>query len=127
MQAAYGAYQARMGQIRLPPLDVDYLTEIINYPSWVVESNGRILGGLIMSFDNARASIANIAVDPECQGQGIGGALVKFAQATARERGFAELFLATHALLHENLSLYRHLGWVETGRAEDRVFMKKKI
>jgi len=64
MESAYTEYQARMGGVRLPPMDVDYLSEITNYPTWVVEANGKILGGLIMSFENDRASIANIAVDP---------------------------------------------------------------
>ena len=57
MQSAYGVYRERTGGARLPPLDVDYLSEILNYPVWVVDANGDILGGLIMSFDGGRASI----------------------------------------------------------------------
>jgi GNAT superfamily N-acetyltransferase len=127
MESAYTAYQGRMDGVRLPPMDVDYFSEIKSYPSWVVESEGNILGGLIMVFENDLASIANIAVDPGFQGQGIGGALMKFAESKARESSFTELQLATHILLKENISLYRHLGWEETGRDESRVFMKKEI
>ena len=116
-----------MGGERLPPMDVDYRSEIRNYPAWVVESQGNILGGLILTFDNGRASLANIAVDPNCQGQGIGGALMTLAESTARERGFSEIHLATHVLLDENISLYRHLGWEESGRDDTKVFMKKEI
>jgi len=127
MASAYAEYEERMGGVRLPPMDVDYLFEIKNYPSWVVESEGSILGGLIMVFENDQASIANIAVAPGFQGQGIGGALMKFAESKAKENGFAELQLATHALLNENISLYQHLGWKETGRDESRIFMTKMI
>ena len=127
MESAYTAYQDRMDGMRLPPMDVDYLFEIKNYPSWVVESEETIRGGLIMSFENDQASIANIAVDPEYQGQGIGGALMKFAESKARENNFSELHLTTHVLLHENVSLYRHLDWEETSRNETKVFMKKEI
>jgi len=127
MESAYTAYQERMGGERLPPMDADYLSEIKNYPTWVIESEGSILGGLIMVFENDHASIANIAVDPNFQGQGIGGALMKFAESKANENSFSELHLATHVLLIENISLYQHLGWEETGRDETRVFMKKKI
>ena len=127
MEAAYTEYQERMGGARLPPMDADYRSEIRNYPTWVVDSQGKILGGLILVFDDDQASLANIAVDPECQGQGIGAALMKFAESTARKSGFSELHLATHVLLHENISLYRHLGWEETGRVETKVFMKKEI
>ena len=108
-------------------MDVDYSSEIENYPTWVVESDKGILGGLIMTFENEQASIANIAVDPGYQGQGIGGELMKFAESRARENNYSELHLATHVLLHENIALYRHLGWRETARDETRVFMRKKL
>ena len=127
MVSAYAVYEERMGGVHLPPMDVDYLFEIRNYPTWVVESEGNVLGGLIMVFENDQASIANIAVDPGFQGQGIGSALMKFAESKAIENGFAELQLATHALLNENISLYQHLGWKETGKDESRIFMTKRI
>jgi ribosomal protein S18 acetylase RimI-like enzyme len=127
MELAYATYQERMGGERLPPMDVDYSHEIRNYPTWVVESNETLIGGLIMTFENNKASIANIAVDPKYQGYGIGGALMKYAEAKAKEKGCSYLHLATHVLLKENISLYQHLGWEETGRDKTRVFMKKKI
>jgi len=127
MESAYSTYQERMGGARLPPMNVDYLSEIKNFPTWVVESEGRILGGLIMVFGIDQASIANVAVNPEFQGQGIGGELMRFAESKAREKGYIELQLATHVLLEENISLYRHLGWEETGRDKTRVFMAKEI
>jgi GNAT superfamily N-acetyltransferase len=127
MESAYAAYQDRMGEERLPPMDADYSSEISDYPTWVVESERGILGGLIMVFENNHASIANIAVDPRFQRQGIGGGLIRFAESKARENNFSELHLATHILLDENISLYRHLGWEETGRDETRVSMEKKL
>lgn len=127
MELAYAAYQERMGGARLPPMDVDYSSEIENYPCWVVESAGEILGGLIMTFAADRAQIANIAVAPQAQGQGIGGRLMKFAESEAGKRGFSELHLVTHALLSENISLYRHLGWKQSGKESNRVSMQKKI
>lgn len=127
MESTYITYQQRLDGIRLPPMDADYSSEIENYPTWVVESDGDILGGLIMEFDEERALIANIAVDPRFQGQGIGGELMKFAEAKAREKNYTELQLATHVLLHENISLYRHLGWREIAREDNRVMMRKII
>jgi hypothetical protein len=35
--------------------------------------------------------------------------------------------LATHVLLTENVSFYLHLGWLEIGRDDTRVYMKKNI
>ena len=127
MVSAYAPYLERMGSARLPPMDVDYATEIENFPCWVVDRAGDILGGLIMVFTRDSASIANIAVDPSAQGQGVGGMLMRFAESTAKEKGFTRLQLTTHALLNENLSLYSHLGWQETGREADRVYLHKAL
>ncbi|HAY46469.1 MAG TPA: GNAT family N-acetyltransferase [Gammaproteobacteria bacterium] len=127
MESAYKGYQERMGGLRLPPMDLDYKSEIENYPTWVAESGNDIVGGLTMSFENGQASIANIAVSPVAQGQGIGGELMRFAESKAKENGVTDLHLATHVLLHENVSLYQYLGWTETNRDETRVYMQKKI
>ncbi|KAG1665692.1 Ankyrin [Nymphon striatum] len=72
MQAAYASYLGRMGEVRLPPMDLDYSSEIKNYPTWVAECDDKIVGGITMMFEDDYASIANIAVHPEFQGQGLG-------------------------------------------------------
>ncbi len=127
MESAYAMYQKRMGGNRLPPMDVDYSAEIQHFPTWVVDANGRIFGGLIMMFKKNDATIANVAVDPEHQGKGIGSALINFAQSKAKEQGYSELHLATHVLLKENIALYQYLGWEVTERDETKVRMKKEI
>lgn len=68
-------YQDRMGSKRLPPMEIDYSREIKYYPTWINEFEGNIAGGLIVVFEKDCASIANIAVHPEFQGQGLGGSL----------------------------------------------------
>ena len=57
MESAYAAYHARMGGKRLPLMNVAYSSEIENYPVWIVELGGRILGGLIMDFENGKALV----------------------------------------------------------------------
>jgi len=64
MESAYTSYEDRLAGIRLPPMDIDYLSEIEHYPVWVVESDDNIPGGLVISFENGMASLANIAVSP---------------------------------------------------------------
>ena len=127
MKSAYTPYLERMAGQHLPPMDVDYLSEIKSYPTWVVEAGEEIIGGLIMVFDSKKASIGNIAVNPSFQGQGIGGALLKLAEREAIEKSFTDLYLATHVRLNENISLYEHLGWGKTGMEGSRVFMHKKL
>ena len=108
-------------------MEVDYFSEIRDYPTWVVESNGTVVAGLIMMFEDEFASIANIAVHPDFQGQGLGGSLMKFAETVAKEKAYPELRLATHIMLTENISLYDHLGWLEFERDNVRVYMRKEI
>lgn len=72
-------------------------------------------------------TIANIAVHPDFQGNGLGRGLMEFGETQAKQKGYSELRLATHILLKENLSLYSHLGWSEIGRDKSRIFMIKNI
>lgn len=127
MISAYSFYEQRMDGLRLPPMDADYEDEIKHYPTWVVEREGVIAGGLTMMFEDDKATLANIAINPEFQGLGIGGKLMRFAESLTIEKNYTELYLATHERLHENLSLYTHLGWVETERGNAKVSMKKTL
>ncbi len=73
----------------------------------------------------------NIAVLPDWQGKGHGRALIEFAESEARRRGWQELRLYTHALMTENIALYRRIGFTETRRVSemgyDRIYMTKRL
>jgi N-acetylglutamate synthase-like GNAT family acetyltransferase len=127
MQAAYEIYTSRLSGRALPPMEVDYREEIRSFPVWIAESDGTLVGGLILMPENGHMTIANIAVHPQFQGNGLGRGLLEFGEIEAKKKGYSELHLATHILLTENFSLYSHLGWSETGRDESRVYMKKNI
>ena len=127
MESAYSVYLQRLCDKRLPPMDADYEDEIRSFPVWVAESDKKIVGGLILMFEEHCASIANIAVHPDFQGNGLGRGLVEFAESEAKRKGYAEIRLTTHALLTENVSLYLHLGWSEIDRDDVRVYMMKKL
>jgi len=127
MKAAYLSYEEQLIGERLPPLDSDYLKEIQQFPTWVMECKGEIIGGLIMSFDAACASLSNIALHPDYQGHGLGRDLLEFAIEKAREKNFKAIRLATHKKLKQNISMYKHLGWRECGSEGSRVFLAKDI
>ncbi|WP_432666710.1 GNAT family N-acetyltransferase [Wukongibacter baidiensis] len=127
MDMAYSKYLDRLGGKRLPPMDVDYEEEIASYPVWVAESDKEIVGGLILTFEDDYTTISNVAVRPDFQGKGLGRGLMDFAESEAKSRGYSEIRLATHVLLTENISFYLKLGWIEIGRDDIRVYMKKNI
>ena len=54
--------------------------------------------------------LANIAVDPNCAGMGIGRGLIEYAGTGYRRLQNKELRLSTHVAMLENVSLYEHLG-----------------
>ncbi len=127
MCAAYTIYIHRLGGKTLPPMAVNYEKEIRSFPVYVAESEGVLVGGLILMPEEKFLTIANIAVHPNFQGNGLGRGLMDFGEEEARRRGYSHLHLATHVLLTENLSLYSYLGWSATGRDEHRIYMAKKI
>jgi ribosomal protein S18 acetylase RimI-like enzyme len=130
VHTAYGHYVARIGRPPGPMLD-DYAQRIADGQAWVLEDAGRIVAILVLEEQADSFLLDNIAVRPECQGSGHGRTLMTFAETEARQRGWREILLYTHALMTENQALYRRLGYVETGRVTekgfDRVYMSKII
>ena len=130
VHAAYQHYIARIGKPPGPMLD-DYAQRIADGQTWVLEDAERIAGMLVLEETPAGMLLDNIAVLPEYQGKGVGRALLEFAEAEARQRGFSAIHLYTHALMTENIALYSRIGYVETRRVTekgyDRVYMTKRV
>lgn len=76
--------------------------------------------------------IENLAVHPDHQGEGLGGRLLRHAEALARSEGLEELRLFTNAAFASNLALYARRGFEEQRREEIvpgsvAVFMRKRL
>lgn len=115
VDAAYIKYVPRIGMKPMPMLD-DHAARILAGQAWVYESEGQVVGWLVLIEEADHLLLDNIAVLPDRAGQGIGRALLRFTEAEAARRGHAELRLYTNALMTENLAMYARAGWVETGR-----------
>lgn len=82
--------------------------------SLVAISEGHITGHVLLTpwtvrllgQDVRAVNLAPIAVQPQRQGQGIGGALIREAHAVARAKGYAVSFLLGHA------GYYSRLGYI---------------
>jgi GNAT superfamily N-acetyltransferase len=125
---AYTRYIARIGKPPGPMLD-DYAALIRGHGVWVAGDPAE--GVIVLLARDDHLLLDNVAVDPAFQGRGVGRALILFAEAEARRRGFAELRLYTHQAMMENIALYSRTGWTETGRGEQngfaRVFFRKPV
>ncbi len=125
IDAAYVQYAARITD--LPPVSADCAEEIAKYQVWVAEIENDVVGGLVMIPEEGFMRLANMAVHPDHRGEGLGRAFVALAEAEALEQRYRELRLNTHVDMPENVRLYTHLGWEQTGRDGNKISMKKVL
>jgi GNAT superfamily N-acetyltransferase len=128
VETAYRKYVARMDRPPGPMLQ-DLRPLIESQRVWVV---ARPISGLIcLIAQEAALLVEMIAVHPGAQATGLGRQLMEFAEAEARRNGMSRLWLYTNEVMHENVSLYSHLGYREFDRRREhgynRVFMEKHL
>jgi ribosomal protein S18 acetylase RimI-like enzyme len=130
VEAAYAPYVPRIG--RAPaPVRADYRALVAAGDVWVGESDGQLVGVLVIRPAGDVLELENVAVDPTCQRRGFGRSLIAFAEDHARDLGLTAVTLYTNEAMVENLDLYPRLGFVETGRrVEDgfrRAYFRKDL
>lgn len=76
-----------------------------------VDPGGRVVGYFVLWHVRDEAELANIAVDPEHRGRGVGALLLDRAVALAREAGAGSLFLEVRASNESAAALYRSRGF----------------
>lgn len=134
---AYSVYKLRISD--LPPVSEGLAQEIRDNMVWVAvpetgpetgpesASEGEILGGMVLVLRDDHLLLANVAVRSDAAGMGLGRAFLDKAEAEACQHGLAKLRLSTHCEMPENVRLYQHLGWHETGRSGNKVTMEKSL
>lgn len=122
---AYAPVKQRLKD--LPDVSGGLEAEITDNHVFVAEANGKTVACLVLSLSGNTVHLANVAVDPDAKGMGLGRHMMDFAEDFARRQGATEICLATHFKMPENVALYKHLGWHETSRAGSKVLMKKEL
>jgi len=125
MRAAYAPFSERIPD--LPDVASGLADDIRQHDVWLALLAALPRGGVVISHAGERAHLVNLAVHPKAAGRGLGRALIDLAVARARDKGARQLDLATHVMMPENVALYRHLGWQETGRQGNKVFMSRAL
>jgi ribosomal protein S18 acetylase RimI-like enzyme len=130
VHAAYGHYVQRIGMVPGPMSD-DYAEVIEKNQVTIAESQQTIVGVIVLAVTEEGFLIANVAVDPAYRGQGLGKALLEFAETEARQAGFDSIYLYTHEKMTENIALYTRIGYVEFDRRSQGdfslVYMRKQL
>lgn len=130
VEEAYSSYIERIG-CKPAPMTDDHAALVASGAVWVLVSEDRIAGLIVLRVAPDHLLVSNVAVGKAYQGQGHGRKLLDHAEAFARKAGRSELRLYTNELMHENLAIYPRLGWKEYKRAEEngfrRVFLRKLL
>lgn len=130
VRRAYAMYVPRMGKEPGPMMD-DYAARIADGAAYVLESGGAMCGALVLLNFPGYMLLDNVAIDPACQGMGLGRILIDFAEGEALRRGYPEIRLYTHETMTENIAMYPRLGYEESHRVTEkgyaRVYMRKQI
>lgn len=74
-----------------------------------------ICGYSILFTATDQADVSNIAVDPDCRGQGIGDALMREMLCQAKNRGVQEVFLEVRVSNTPAIGLYQKYGFEQIG------------
>src|SRR3954451_21354195 len=121
VQRAYSHYVGRIGR-RPGPMDDDYVEKVERGHVFVAVEASDVIGLIVLIEEPDHLLVENVAVEPERQSQGIGRALLAFAEAAAVEAGLTTIRLYTHAAMTENLAFYPRLGYTEVDRRTDNGF-----
>ena len=128
--SAYRHYILRIGKSPGPMLD-DYAEVVKTHLAFVAETEGQVVGVLVLMKRENGILLDNIAVLPEQQRKGLGRQLLRLAESEAREEGFAYLDLYTHECMVENVEWYKKLGYREfhrrTEKGYSRIYMRKSL
>jgi ribosomal protein S18 acetylase RimI-like enzyme len=115
-RAAFTKYIARIGR-EPSPMVANFSAEIGADHVVVIETGGVVAGYMIARPEIDAYFIDSIAIDPARQGEGLGRRLLDRAVGDARKYHLPAIRLYTNVAMTENLSMYAHLGFVETHRA----------
>jgi len=128
--AAYAPWIPRIG-CKPGPMQDDYHAVIAEDRVLIAELNGQPVGLLVTRETAEGFLLDNIAVLPECTGQGIGRRLMIRAEEDAAQLGYRSLYLYTNERMLENIELYAKNGYREYQRRLEngfhRVYMRKEL
>jgi len=130
VDAAYSKYIGRLGKLPAA-MRANYDKLVETQSLYVLRAGGYLVGSVLLSKDENSIKVSNLVVDPAAQGRGYGRVLMGHAEDMARAQGLGAVTLFTNERMHENIALYRKMGFTETGRrTEDgfnRVFFHKDV
>jgi GNAT superfamily N-acetyltransferase len=130
-RAAYSKWIPVIGR-EPKPMTANYVQAVADHVIDLFEEAGRPIALIEVIPRPSHLLIENVAVLPDQHGKGIGGLLLKRAEAIARPLGLNELRLYTNAMFAANIAFYARRGFEEFLREPNAaggevVDMKKSV
>jgi GNAT superfamily N-acetyltransferase len=109
----------------IPPLHED-LAEVRSWihTAWVLRDGPRLVGGVRATLNDGGWHIGRLMVAPDRRGEGLGGRLLRHAEAQAPEQA-GRFALFTGARSTDNLAMYEHVGYRRVGGDGTVVHLEK--
>jgi N-acetylglutamate synthase-like GNAT family acetyltransferase len=132
VRSAYEKYVPLIGR-EPKPMRADHARAIREAIVWVLEDGRGLSAVLELEAHEDHLLVENVAVRPDCQGQGLGRRLLGLAEDEARRLRLIELRLYTNERYVSNIALYERLGYHQThrqplaGSETSLVFMQKRL
>jgi len=130
VRRAYAQWVPVLGREPLP-MTADYDRAIREHSIDLVRADGQVIALIETILAPDHLFIENIAVAPECQGQGLGRRLLIHAERQARNAGRTEIRLLTSGAFEANIRLYQFVGFridrTEPFRGGTTVYMSKRL
>jgi ribosomal protein S18 acetylase RimI-like enzyme len=128
---AYKRYVAAIGQKPAPML-ADFKSQIAEGCVHVATNDLGDIEGFIVFFQrDEHMFLESVAVLSAAAGRGIGKQLIQFCESETVRLGLRSIQLYTNEKMAENLAIYPHLGYLETGRRTEngfnRVYFEKHL
>ena len=126
--AAYHHYIERIGVVP-QPMEADHAADVARGRVFV--TGEPVIGLVVLDARPDHLFLDSIAVHPDAHGKGVGGRLLRFVDARARELGLTEVRLYTNALMWENQKIYPKYGYEVLERRVDgpydRIHYRKRL
>jgi ribosomal protein S18 acetylase RimI-like enzyme len=106
-----------------PELAIDKKLAVADGLFFVALVDGTVAGTVMAGYDGHRGWLYSVAVHPTQRQQGLGAALIRFAEDALTKRGCLKINLQIRGGNERVAAFYESLGFV----VEDRISMGKKV
>lgn len=122
---AYARYQDQIDD--LPDVSSGLIDDVQDHDVWLVEVDGIVAGCVVLMHRDGVSLVANLAVDPQYSGSGLGRDLMALAEDRARVAHHRIMRLSTHQKMPSNITFYERQGWQESEMSPPKVIMSKVL